>query len=199
MSKKPSRRKRKARSYKRASVFCNICGTLILLAIIGISLPLTLPRYMGYEIFDVVSGSMAPTIPMDSIVYVKPADVPNIQPGEVIAFYDSSGTSIVVHRVVENLRVDGEFITKGDANASPDPSKVSYKSVYGTVVFHAPVYGRLSVLYTSSLGKVYALAFAVVAAMFYILAGQLKSLSIATLEKKKKTEVPEELPPVTET
>ena len=41
--------------------FCSLVGTLMLLTVIAAALPLTVPQYMGYQIYDVVSGSMEPT------------------------------------------------------------------------------------------------------------------------------------------
>ena len=41
---------------------CSVFGTLILLSVIAVFLPLTVPRLMGYEIYEVVSGSMEPEI-----------------------------------------------------------------------------------------------------------------------------------------
>ncbi len=172
---KPPIRTKTERRYKAASVLCSGLGTFILLALIAICLPLTVPRLMGYEIYNVVSGSMEPTIPTGSIVYVTGAEPAGIEEGEVIAFY--SGDAVVIHRVVENRLVEGEFVTKGDANRSTDIENPSYDSVLGTVAYHAPFLGNLSALYTSVVGKVYALGLAVVALMFYALGSRLKELS----------------------
>jgi signal peptidase len=47
----------------------------------------------------------------------------------VIAFY--KGRAVVTHRVVENRKVSGEFITKGDANAEKDMEPVPYSALIG--------------------------------------------------------------------
>ncbi len=47
---------------------CSMLGTLILLGVIAAFLPLTLPRLMGYEIYEVVSGSMEPGGPVGSAI-----------------------------------------------------------------------------------------------------------------------------------
>ena len=57
-----------------AAVICRLLGCIILIVVIGALLPITLPHYMGYEIFNVVSGSMEPDIPVGSIIYVKPVE-----------------------------------------------------------------------------------------------------------------------------
>jgi signal peptidase I len=51
--------------------FCSLIGTLMLLVVIAAALPLTVPNFMGYDVYNVVSGSMEPTIPIGSIIYVK--------------------------------------------------------------------------------------------------------------------------------
>ena len=37
---------------------CRLLGALILLVVIAVCLPITFPRFMGYQIFNVISGSM---------------------------------------------------------------------------------------------------------------------------------------------
>ena len=152
---------------------CNIMGTLILLTVIAASLAITLPRAMGYDIYNVVSGSMEPGIPVGSAIYVEGADPEDIQAGEVIAFRD--GDSVIAHRVVENQVVEGEFTTKGDANAENDMEPVAYAALIGRVAAHYPVLGGVMSLYTSRIGKAYVICFAACGAMFNILAGQLRA------------------------
>ena len=52
---------------------CNIAGTCMLLAVIAASLAVTVPRFLGYDIYEVVSGSMEPEIPVHSVIYVEEA------------------------------------------------------------------------------------------------------------------------------
>lgn len=153
-------------------VFCNILGTLILIAVIGSSLAVTVPRLMGYGIYNVVSPSMEPEIPVGSVIYVKEAEAEEIEPGEVIAFNGSNFT--VVHRVVENRTVEGTFTTKGDANEKEDVNAVEYSALIGRVTAHFPVLGGLMEIYCSTVGKAYALCFAACGAMLNILAGRLR-------------------------
>ena len=152
---------------------CNIIGTLILLAVIAVSLPLALPRFFGYEIYTVVSGSMEPTIPVGSVIYVEPVEEPrDVQVGEIIAF-NSNGT-VVAHRVVQNQYFYEEFVTKGDANDQEDINPVSYRSLIGRVKQSVPQVGRLMMVYTSRIGKVYLLCLAACGVMFNVLAGRIR-------------------------
>lgn len=152
---------------------CNILGTLMLIAVIVTALPLALPRFLGYEVYEVVTGSMEPAIPVGSVIYVSPVESPKtIEAGEVIAFTDDG--SVIVHRVVDNYYVQGEFVTKGDANPTQDFDKVPYSALVGRVERHFPMVGHLMSLYSSTVGKTYVLAFAACGLMFNILAGRIR-------------------------
>lgn len=157
---------------KLVPALCNIIGTLILLSVIAVCLPVTVPRFLGYQIYNVVSGSMEPEIPVGSAIYVKAAPPEEIQEGEIIAF--QSGDSIVTHRVVKNQQVEGKFTTKGDANAQEDLNAVDYAALIGRVTRHFPMLGEFMVILTSNVGKVYVICFAACGVMFNLLAGRLR-------------------------
>lgn len=161
----------KRRPHRAAALVCRILGTVILLAVLAVCLPLSVPKLLGYQVYDVVSGSMNPAIPVHSIVFVQEAAPEDIQPGEVVAY--QSGDSVVIHRLVENHVVEGELVTKGDANAEPDPLKVGYASVLGTVTAHIPFIGIYAGALNTLPGKLYAFGFIVAAAMLYLLAREL--------------------------
>ena len=151
---------------------CSVFGTLILLGVIAVFLPLTIPRFMGYEIYEVVSGSMEPEIPVGSILYVEATPPEEIEPGDVIAFMKDG--SVVTHRVEENRYVEGEFITKGDANAENDMEPVPYAAMLGRMVVSVPVLGTVMAVCSGSMGKAY-LAGGVAGALFLqLLAGMLR-------------------------
>lgn len=161
----------KRRPHRAAAVVCRILGTVILLAVLAVCLPLSVPKLLGYQVYDVVSGSMAPAIPVHSVVLVQPAAPEELQPGEIVAY--RSGSSVVIHRLVENHIVEGELVTKGDANAEPDPLKVEYAGVLGTVTAHIPFIGIYAGALNTLPGKLYTFGFIVAAAMLYLLAHEL--------------------------
>ena len=163
---------RKAKGGKLVPALCNVVGTFILISVIGTCLPVTAPRLMGYQIYNVVSGSMEPEIPVGSVAYVKDAEPETIETGDVIAF--QRGGSVITHRVVKNKKIEGTFTTKGDANEKEDMDEVPYTALIGKVTAHYPVLGGLLELYTSRIGKLYAVCFAACGAMFNILAGRLR-------------------------
>lgn len=101
--------------------------------------------FSNSEMRLVVTGSMdgeetdyeISTIPVNSLIMVKhidKEDMDTIQVGDVLAYERSN--KMIVHRVVEIIDLGNdkyEFITKGDANSSNDPSVYS-ETVIGKVV-----------------------------------------------------------------
>ena len=152
---------------------CNLLGTLILISVILMALPGTIPHLLGYEIFNIVSGSMEPEIPVGSIILVDHTEPVDIEEGDVIAFYMDENT-VVAHRVVTNKTVEGLLTTKGDANEEEDLSDILYANVIGRVVCHAPALGDFMTVLTSTPGKIYAILFACCGLMFNMLASRLR-------------------------
>ena len=146
-------RKRGKRTWLPA--FCRVLGIMLLVVVIGLCIPVTVPRIVGYEVYEVVSGSMDPAIPVGSVLYVKPCDLTQVAEGDVIAYQDVDG--VVAHRVVYNRSSLGEFVTKGDANNTEDREPVKYEAVVGRVEQHIPVLGMFMALYSTVAGKIYLL------------------------------------------
>ena len=102
-------------------------------------------RLMGLQLFVVLSGSMEPTYPVGSVIYVGKAEADQIQSGDVITFRLENG-AVATHRVTEVLQEsDGlQFRTKGDANPVEDAQPVSANQIIGKPLFCVPYLGRLS-------------------------------------------------------
>jgi signal peptidase len=102
----------------------------------------------GWKFDAVLSGSMEPLFHVGGLVVVKPVNVQDITVGEIISFKLPGGTDTICHRVIAVNQIDGQtyFQTKGDANNAPDQNQVPIANVYGQVVFHMPLVGRLITL-----------------------------------------------------
>ena len=85
----------------------------------------------GYTMFQVITGSMEPTIKVKDIVIEKITQDASFD--EIITY--RSGDDFVTHRVVGKTH-DG-FITKGDANNSDD-NPIKKEDVIGKVVLIIP-------------------------------------------------------------
>lgn len=151
---------------------CNIIGTLLILLVLVVAVMLVYPKGKGYQLFEVTSGSMEPAIPMGSVVYVSEADAKDLEAGEVIAFVHEQ--DFVIHRVVENNKLEGYLQTKGDANTVDDPWKVRYEDVLGVVAKHYPVIGRFLGLVSGTIGKIYLLAIGLCGVLANVLASLIR-------------------------
>ena len=143
----------------------------LLLILVLVCIPLTVPRFFGVRIYSVISGSMEPAIPTGSLLYITEAQPEEIEEEEVIAFYGvKDAASIITHRVVENRVVMGEFITKGDANQTQDMNPVPYDNFIGKVACTIPKAGKAAELFTSLEGKVLAAGVIAAAVLLQVVA-----------------------------
>lgn len=170
---------------KHLPAFCRVLGIALLVIVIGLCAPITVPRVLGFEIYEVVSGSMEPEIPVGSVLYVKPVDPESVEQDEIIAFQDVD--EVVAHRVVKNRKGFGEFVTKGDANNTEDREPIPYDAVVGRVELHLPVFGMAMALYSSVMGKIYLLLTAGCGLMLCMLANRLEDEQSAEVAEKLRS------------
>lgn len=153
----------------------------LLIAIVLLCLSIVIPKIMGYQVYNVISGSMEPAIPIGSAVYTREISPQDLQEGDIIAFSSQvPGGGVVTHRVLENDRDAQELITKGDANESPDFQPVPYSRVIGKMHFTIPVLGNLAAFITATAGKIIA---GVIIGVAIVL-----NLAGSSLEKEIKSE-----------
>jgi signal peptidase len=132
-------------------------------------LPLYLPGVLGYETYAIVSGSMEPTIPVGSLVFVKDAAPEELQPGDVISFRSETGSDIIItHRLVEKQEEEQYLITKGDANQTNDLQPIPYENLVGLVTASIPFLGYLTTFIAGIQGKVVMICILGVAVLLYI-------------------------------
>ena len=130
---------------------CNILSAIVIAILIVIGGLLLIPKFIGYDTFAVVSGSMEPNIPVGSIVYVHQQEFSDISVGDVISFSISS-SEMVTHRVTKIDQQNQTFNTKGDANDTEDGQPVEYDNVIGMVAFSIPYLGYLTLYIKTPLG-----------------------------------------------
>jgi len=111
----------------------------IAIAVVAIFLLASMVPVAGIKTFIVQSGSMEPSIKTGSVVVVKSSDTYNV--GDVITFGPRTKTkSPTTHRIVE-VKEDGNFVTRGDANNAEDMRTTSRFEVIGRVLFSVPYVG----------------------------------------------------------
>lgn len=149
--------KRKGKK-RKTNVFAKICsmtGTAMIVIVILLCSLLVLPGVFGFHMYNVLSGSMEPSIPVGSLLYVQGGRPEDVVENDVIAFYSSPEEGgIITHRVVKNNVVSGTFRTKGDANEKEDPTPVPYENYIGRVALSIPHIGKLLTTMTSLYGKI---------------------------------------------
>lgn len=92
-------------------------------------------NYFGYTFFEVVSGSMSPTINTYDLVIVKIDK--DVQNDDIITFYKDN--SFITHRVI-NYMDDNNILTKGDANNTTD-KEITKDMIIGKVVYTIHEFG----------------------------------------------------------
>ena len=173
MSSRAEKEKRQKDSRKGGKFFpalCGFTGTLLILLVAVILIPFVIPRVFGYEVYNIVSGSMEPSVPRGSLVFVRPTDWSEIRTDDVIAF--DRGGGVVTHRVVEIRAGDMEFITKGDANEEKDILPVTSSELIGKVEKHIPFAGMLAAQLSSWQGKLCLLSLAAAGLLLRLAAEQ---------------------------
>ena len=142
----------------------DIAVTLILVLVIVLAFLLAGVRLFGLEPYAVISGSMEPEYHVGSLIYIKKANVSELQV-DVPITYNLPGDIVVTHRIVEVI-VDEDnptsvkYRTKGDANNGADGELVPYDSVIGMPVFTVPFLGYVSYILHTPVG--FALIIAVI-------------------------------------
>lgn len=115
-----------------------------------------MPKVFGTAFASVTTGSMSPEINAGDFIVVRGQD--DYEEGDVITFFDERSGVYVTHRIAEK-RADGSgFVTKGDANSSPDPYIVASDDIVGEVVAVARGLGSFVTFVQSPVGTVTAVA-----------------------------------------
>ena len=101
-------------------------------------------RLLGYQVFNVISGSMEPTYSVGDLIYVRDVNPYEIEVGTPITFVLNENLVVATHRVVEVDEENQHFYTKGDANDTADSSPVHFNNVIGVPQFSIPLLGYVS-------------------------------------------------------
>ena len=116
----------------------------LLMIITLLALAACVLRFVGFDNYIVVSGSMEPNIPTGSFAVVnRNADFDDVEIGDVIVFkYQNMN---IIHRVIETTKINDKTYlkTKGDANRMDDGFIATEENYCGTTVIHIDKLGYL--------------------------------------------------------
>lgn len=120
----------------------------IVMSIVFIFMVISILSNIGtfrYKFYDILTGSMSPTINPGSLIIVKEIDSNEIKEGDIITFKGSSTSELTTHRVVKVIDKNNniKFQTKGDANDVLDPMLVDQGLLVGKVIFDIPYMGKV--------------------------------------------------------
>jgi len=127
-----------------------IVGLLALVVLVVPFVIFAVPQVVGANHgFVILSGSMEPAISPGDAVIVDASAPARVD--DVVTFDDGNEVP-TTHRVVDV--VDGQYVTKGDANENVDGSSVPPEAVLGRVVLTIPLIGYVILWVNTPLGYV---------------------------------------------
>lgn len=124
-------------------------GAVIAVIIILVSVIFLL---LNYEPAVVMSGSMEPAYHTGSVLVVDRNQRNEVQIGDTIAF--KNGDAYIAHRIVRKEKQG--YVTKGDANATPDPWIIATNNVKGKVIMSIPFLGYVFKFISGTAGMIIA-------------------------------------------
>lgn len=144
----------------------------------------------GHPLMTVLSGSMMPVIRTGDLIIDDPvtaAQTRHLHTGQIISFRAAPGSQVIItHRIVGMRIANGlvKYVTKGDANNSPDGVLRPAADVVG--VFHLSV--RRGGYVLSALHRPLVLALLLASPILWFLAGPLYRLA-RDMDKRESDEV----------
>ena len=114
------------------------------------------PSVGGVLPLIVLTDSMYPVIHSGDLIICRTQEPEEVAVGEVIAFIDPAGTSIVTHRVTEVTTEDGglAFRTKGDANNVEDMALVPAENLVAVYRSRIPGAGNIAMFMQTTAGLI---------------------------------------------
>ena len=110
---------------------------VIVAAVVGM---VVLPYFFKIKPYVVLSGSMEPTVPTGSMLWINTNDR-YVEVGDIAAYELPDGGAYVTHRIVGTK--EGNYVFKGDANDTEDLNTVDEEQILGEYVFHIPKLGMV--------------------------------------------------------
>lgn len=122
----------------------NIVSSILVGMVVLLAVFLMGSRLVGYQVFNVISGSMEPEYSVGDLIYVKKVNTKDIKVGMPITFVLNEDLVVATHRVIEIDAENQYFYTKGDANEIADSEPVHFNNVIGVPQFSIPLLGYVS-------------------------------------------------------
>ncbi len=141
-------------------------ASVMIAAVLAVSVG---PRILPYQSFVVLTASMAPQIPVGSVVMAVPVGRAELAVGDVVTYQRAEEPDLpVTHRIVAMRAVPGAIIarTKGDANDVQDPWEIQLGPTVLRVAFAVPLAGYILFFAQTFVGRVLTIGMPLVALAF---------------------------------
>jgi len=129
---------------------------LTVYGVCGLALIVFLVPSTGFQAKSIATGSMRPAIPVGSLVIIHKVPLNQLQVGNIVTYTKSVNPPVTItHRLFSKTTKNGipYFVTKGDANAEPDPA-IPGGAIIGRVILVAPGVGSVATFTKTPLGLV---------------------------------------------
>ena len=171
---------------KSTKFILKLISNLIVIIAVTLAILLVGLKFLGLQIYTVISGSMEPTYHVGSLIYVKKVDPSTLKIKDSITF-ELSDKTIATHRIIEIVHDETtpnvyKFRTKGDANENPDENLIEPNKVLGKAIFTIPYLGYLATYIQSFPGNVVAICTAIALLIVVII------IDMIVDDKKEQTE-----------
>lgn len=125
---------------------------------------------LGLKPVVVISGSMEPTLPIGSVIFVRSVPVEDVTVGDIVTVERPRELGLVTHRVVDVINTDGTIALalKGDANDVEDPAPYAVTTA-GLYAGHVPVLGYLTLFFQSRQGLIAGIGIVAAVIAMYLL------------------------------
>ncbi|WP_026834689.1 signal peptidase I [Eubacterium xylanophilum] len=142
MEKQETKQPKGGNAKKKASITFIISVFLVVLTLVLCVLAFVLTQNLkrgkptmiaGHCLMRIATGSMEPTLHVDDFIYITKVDASTLKAGDIIVYKsqeESTDGALITHRIVE-VKADGTFSTKGDANTAVDSENVQPSQVIG--------------------------------------------------------------------
>jgi len=163
---------------KGVRIFIKIFSASLVVFLLFLAVSLFGVRLFGVQVYTVLSGSMEPSYPVGSVIYVKDADPDTLWVGDVVTF-ESDADLIVTHRIVSAEAAADDpntvyFRTKGDANTDADAELLTQDRILGKPFFVIPKIGFVADFMHSASGRWICIVLAALVIFLTILAEYLR-------------------------
>jgi signal peptidase len=132
---------------------------VIAIALTGVVLGRVLPA-LGHPVFVVGGPSMDPALGIGDAIVLDQVEPADLAVGDVVSLRTGPTQAVYTHRIIRLAERRGEIWieTKGDANATPDPTITPASAVIGRVTHVVPAAGYLMAVLSIPVGVVFILA-----------------------------------------